>query len=622
MRRQVVVWRRSAFLVLALAALLSPYTAPASDVCYQDEAGRIMKRRRPGARETPCPAERGAPARSDVGSDAPNDVDDLAPPRSPYERREPNPPSLIPRPELKDYPDSTPVPDRWRIMDALGAKQRWWDPYNRNLLKGDKPVHEDWFFNLGLTSDTVYESRDVPTAHGVSSTSDAGALDVFGRSSHSFVAQTLAAELVYYQGDTVYKPPEWEFRFTPVFSYNRLELKELQGVSVDPREGAVREDDHVGVQAAFVDRHLRNVSERFDFDSIRVGIQPFSSDFRGFLFQDSPLGVRLFGTRDNNILQYNLAWFRRLEKDTNSGLNDLGQPLRKDDVVIANLYWQDLFREGFTSQATIAYNRNREDGSVYVDENGAQQRPAHLGVQRPRRYDVVYIGYNGDGHLGRINLTASLYGVVGEEDSATFDDRKSDVRAWFAAAEASIDFDWVRPRLSLLYASADADPFDDRSTGYDAIFENPQFAGADASYWIRQATPLVGGGRVALSGRNALLNSLRPSKEHGQSNFTNPGAALAGAGLDMDLLPTLRLSFNGNAVYFARTDVIEVARNQARVDRHIGYDVSLAATYRPLLSQNIVVRASYARLFAGAGFEALFPDVDPTYFLLNVILAY
>jgi hypothetical protein len=35
-----------------------------------------------------------------------------------------------------------------------------------------------------------------------------------------------------------------------------------------------------------------------------------------------------------------------------------------------------------------------------------------------------------------------------------------------------------------------------------------------------------------------------------------------------------------------------------------------------------VVRGSYARLLAGDGFDALFPDVDPDYFLLNVILTY
>ena len=107
----------------------------------------------------------------------------------------------------------------------------------------------------------------------------------------------------------------------------------MQGVNVDPREGTTRDDHHVGIQAAFVDKHLRNVSDNYDFDSFRVGIQPFSSDFRGFLFQDNQLGVRLFGTRDNNRWQYNLAWFRRLEKDTNSGLNDVGQtPARRRRV--------------------------------------------------------------------------------------------------------------------------------------------------------------------------------------------------------------------------------------------------------------------------------------------------
>ena len=37
----------------------------------------------------------------------------------------------------------------------------------------------------------------------------------------------------------------------------------------------------------------------------------------------------------------------------------------------------------------------------------------------------------------------------------------------------------VRVRLSGLFASGDGDPFDDKHTGYDAIFENPQFAGAE-----------------------------------------------------------------------------------------------------------------------------------------------
>src|SRR5690606_31968232 len=154
-------------------------------------------------------------------------------------------------------------------------------------------------------------------------------------------------------------------------------------------------------------------------------------------------------------------------------------------------------------------------------------------------------GYSGDGHFGRLNLSTSLYYAYGEEWPGAFVTRRPvDIRAFFGAAELSMDFDWIRPKLSLLYASGDDDPFDDRATGFDAVFENPQFAGGDTSYYIRQGVPLVGGGRVALAGRNSVLPALRSSKEEGQSNFTNPGLMLAGLGVDMDVLPTLRVSFN------------------------------------------------------------------------------
>src|SRR4030095_15027152 len=155
------------------------------------------------------------------------------------------------------------------------------------------------------------------------------------------------------------KPPDYEFRIVPAFNFNRSQVEEVRALRVDPREGRTRNDNHVGLQEAFADVHLRNVSSRYDFDSVRVGIQPFISDFRGFLFNDVPFGVRLFGTRDNNQWQYNLAWFRRLEKDTNSGLNDLTRRMRADDVYLFNVYRQaslaglfseDSLRLGFTSQ--------------------------------------------------------------------------------------------------------------------------------------------------------------------------------------------------------------------------------------------------------------------------------
>ncbi len=480
---------------LSAAAILigaAPAGAAEAQTCYQDNSGRILNRRTPGSREVPCPAagtpRRTEPAPAPTPGAPAGAANNAAPPVS----SAPEYISPIPRPRIEDYVASVPLPDRWRIVDTLGYKDRWYDPYNRNILKGDKPVHGDWFFNLGVISDTGMEIRQVATPSAGVTTDNPGTNGFFSKDSQLAWSENIAAEFVLYKGDTVFKPPEWEFRFIPAFNLNYVRLGEVGNVNVDPRDGRTRRDSFVGIQGAFVDKHLWNVSDNFDFDSIRVGIQPFSSDFRGFLFQDNQLGVRWFGTRANNRYQYNVAYFRRIEKDTNSGLNDIGAPLRKDDIVVANVYRQDTFVPGFTVEATVLYNRNQEDGEFYYDKNGLIQRPASLGREAPRAYDVVYAGVGGDGHFGRVNLTTSMYAVFGKEKPGVFVDAPVDVRAGFAAAEFSMDFDWLRPRVSLLYATGDKDPFDDVSTGFDAVFENPQFAGADTSYWIRQAVPLVG----------------------------------------------------------------------------------------------------------------------------------
>ena len=59
-----------------------------------------------------------------------------------------------------------PLPDRWRIMEALGFQYPWYDPYNQNIWKGDKPMKipgldgDDWFFSLLGISDTIVVVRD------------------------------------------------------------------------------------------------------------------------------------------------------------------------------------------------------------------------------------------------------------------------------------------------------------------------------------------------------------------------------------------------------------------------------------------------------------------------------
>ncbi len=534
----------------------------------------------------------------------------------------------LPPPEAATSPGAVLVPDRWRIVSTLGYPENLADPYHgNNWLKGDRPAFgEDWFASLTGISDTLIEPRRFPVPVGGSVTVRPGSFDPFGAGAQWIATQTLLAEFVLYKGNTVFKPPDYEFRFIPVFNFARLQTRERGLAKANPDFGATRSEAVLGIQGLFVDKHLRNVSGHYDFDSLRVGVQPFTADFRSFLFNDSPLGVRLFGTRSNNRYQYNLGWFRRFDKDATTGLNDFAQrglaALRNDDLIVANFYAQDWPRSAFTTQATIAHNINREADRLQYDDHGVLQRPASLGLEQPRNYRVTYLGVSGDGHFARWNLTASVYFAFGQEDHGVFTRLAQDIRAGFIAAELSRDFSWVRVRGSLLYASADENPFDDRSTGFDAINENPLFAGADTSFWIRQAVPLVGGGRVALSARNGVLNSLRASKEYGQSNFTNPGTTLLGLGADLDLTPQLRVSLNINELGFVDTTVLQVARAQTGIERRIGLDVSAAATWRPFATQNIVVRLSGAILIPGAGYQALFGD-DIAYSVLgNLILQY
>lgn len=537
-------------------------------------------------------------------------------------------PTAVPPPRANLPRESIPVPDRWRLIEDFGVSENWWDPYNQSTLKADRPIFDDWFVNFSFISDSTFEPRGLPTPVGIQTTDRANSIDVFGDTNQLLFNQLVITSFSLIKGDTVYKPPDFEFRLTPVFNYNYTEVEERRVLNIDPAEGTTRSDDHIALQEAFVDYHIRNVSDRYDFDSVRLGIQPIQSDFRGFLLQDQQLGARLFGTRDNNIFQYNLAWFRRLEKDTNSGLNDLGKDLRDDDIFLANLYWQDFPTLGFVTQGTVVYNRNREDDGLFFNNNGFLERPASMGDERARSYDVVYLGLNGDGHFDRVNLTGSFYYAFGKDYHNQFRGTgdSADIRAWMLALEPSIDFSWLRLRGSFLYASGDSDPFDDESNGFDAIFENPQFAGADTSYWIRQAVPLIGGGGVALSGRNAVLPALRSSKEQGQSNFNNPGLLLVGAGADLDLTPELRLSFNVNHLRFDDTSSLQFLRNQGSIDNEIGWDLSAALIWRPLFIQNLVFRASGAMLIAGDGFSQLYAtdrDEDVFYSVLfSAVLTY
>ncbi len=534
-----------------------------------------------------------------------------------FQREVPGKESLDPNLTIAEY-ESLPsidsyssgfmsVPDRWRILYT----GKWYDPYNQNILKADIPVFgspsHPWFFELSAVSDSAFEFRNLPTPVGGPSTSGSGRLNTFGGFKQFSMSQNLLFSFSLIRGNTTFMPPELEIRFTPVFNLNYADVQEQSATRIDPSEGTERTDGYIGVQELFADIHLANISERYDFVSTRIGIQSFVSDFRGFIYNTQEPGARIFGDWDNNRWQYNLAYFSRLDKDTNSGLNTF--QTRHEDVFIGNVYAQDLLALGHTVQGSAIYRQDLAGNYPdEYDQNGFLVRPAPIGDERDKNVYSTYLGINSDGHIGRVNLTTATYYVFGSESHNPIAQQSTEISAGMAAVELSYDIDWIRLRSSLMWASGDSDAEDGKATGFDAIADNPNFAGGDISYFQRQAIPLIGGGGVNLVNRNSLYPNLVPGRQQGQSNFVNPGLRLYNVGIDFELMPELKLINNLSFLQFDQTDVLKTVRQDGSISRDIGVDVSSGILYRPFLNNNVQLRFGVATLTPGAGTKNLYGD--------------
>lgn len=506
------------------------------------------------------------------------------------------------RAEIDEYQRSNfiPIRDRWRIGYAGGLL----DPYAQNVLKGDYPVlGQNVFFNFTGISDSLFEARKLPTPQGVSR-ERSGSAEFFGEGRQLFFNQNFVFSFELFKGSTAFRPRDWAVRVTPVVNVNLLDVQERNVVRLDVRGGTTRADHQIAFQEAFVEKRLFNVSRNFDFISVRAGIQGFTSDFRGFIFSDNEPGIRFFGNFDNNRYQWNVAYFNFLEKDTNSGLNSF--ETRHRQVVIANLFRQDFIWQGYTAQ--ISFHHDRDDagsgdsnGQQY-DNNGFLVRPANIGDVRPHDVRSYYLGWAGDGHIGRFNISHAFYQVFGNVSHDTIAGRDVTINAQMAAAEVSYDIDWLRPKVSVFYGSGDKNPTDGTARGFDSILDNVNFAGSGFSFFNRQGIALTQTG-ILLNNRFSLLNDFRSSKTQGQAQFVNPGIIVANVGLDAELTPKLKGILNFNYLWFAETEPLQYVLHQPQVRRAIGADYSVGLIYRPLLNQNIVLTGGFAYFTPGGGFK-------------------
>lgn len=523
--------------------------------------------------------------------------------------------AVVPPPLESISPDAAyfrPAPDRWNTpfpdyhRYGGGAETpyilgHWYDPFNRNILKADKPIFGKTFFSFGTESITALEGRRLPTPAGFS-TVNANEPDFFGRGGQFFLAQTFRFTFDLFHGDTAaFRPVDWRIRITPAANINYLKARENQVVSPNDVIGTTRLDGHVSLQEAFGEVKLHDFGPNYDFANLRVGIQQFVADFRGFVFADEQPGVRLFGNFKSNRFQYNLAGFDLLEKDTNSGLNTFHR--RGREVAIANVFIQDFFARGYTTQ--FSYQFQRDNASLHYNDNGVIVRPAPIGVIQTHRIDADYFGWTGDGHIGRINVTHAFYQALGHDEFNQIPAKKTGINAQLAAAELSIDRDYLRFRGSFLFASGDGKPRDSTARGFSSIVDGVAFAGGEFSFFNREGVPLTRAG-VALTAPDSFLPDFRTSKDEGQSNFVNPGVFLYNAGFDADLLPTLKLVGNVNFLQFDRTEPIEFLLQQNGIRRSIGLDSGLGVIYRPFLSDNIIIHGGVTDLIPFRGLRDIY----------------
>lgn len=509
-----------------------------------------------------------------------------------------------------------PVEDRWRIAmpewdrydkghprldDYPFDFGRLFDPYRQNVLKGDYPIlGQHTFLELTATSFNLLEPRLLPTATTpFESTRNAGQFEFFGKPNQFLNLHTLSVSVDLFHGNAAFKPVDWRVKITPTFNSNNLATSELAVVSPDVQQGVHRERTFSSLEEWFVEKKIADLSPDYDFVSVRLGSQPFVSDFRGFLFNDINRGVRIFGSTEANRNQFNIAYFDQLEKDTNSFLNTMRG--RGQRILIANLYRQDFVWPGLTAQASFHYNH--DDPSFKFDKNHFLVRPDPVGQFRPHGLDVYYLGLGTDGHINRFNITSQLYYAFGRDSNNPIAGQGQDISAWMAALELSYDRDYSRFRTSYFFSSGDSNPNNATATGFDTILDGPNFAGTQFSYWQRQNIPLLG---VNLKQRLSLVPDLRSSKIQGQSNFVNPGLHLFNLGFDVDLTPKIKLVNNANLLWFDKTASLETLLFQGAIDRWIGADLSAGIEYRPLLNNNIVMAFGMATLLPGKGFKDIY----------------
>jgi hypothetical protein len=218
-----------------------------------------------------------------------------------------------------------------------------------------------------------------------------------------------------------------------------------------------------------------------------------------------------------------------------------------------------------------------------------------------RDVNVTYVGFNGQGHIGRFEVAHALYEEIGHDAGNPIAGRPVDINAQMAALEVAYPIDWWKVVASGLYASGDGSSTNASGNGFDGVFDNPDFAGGAFGFWDRDNI-VIGGTR--LKNGNSLYPNLR-TKNFDAPNAVNPGLMLLHAGWEGTLSNRWSVFADTLWLRFADTSSLERAFGKTSVGSDIGLDLSLAAQYRPLGIDNVFFTAGVSALIPGSGMRDL-----------------
>src|SRR4051812_23255995 len=193
-----------------------------------------------GERRTPAPATE-PPSQESPPPSTEGEYRELQ--RRPAEESEQPPIELAPESKI-----ATPRPDRWNLplpgwerYDRSGEYPyvlgHWYDPFNQNKIKGDKPIFgERTLFNFTGTSVSAFDGRRLYIPSGISAAHPEESV-FFGSGRQLFLAETVRLSFDLFHGDTSFRPVDWRIRITPAFNVNQIWTAERGIVNIDVRKG-------------------------------------------------------------------------------------------------------------------------------------------------------------------------------------------------------------------------------------------------------------------------------------------------------------------------------------------------------------------------------------------------